>query len=72
LENDGKQQASVAVELAVDLVKDWTKRSPKFAYFVFGDNENTLKESLTLRYVKIERCPHFTDDDLGDPVPIVF
>jgi len=64
--------ASIAVGLAVDLVTGWTKRSPKFAYFVFDGNENTLKESLTLRNLKTETCLHFTDDDLGDPVPIVW
>jgi hypothetical protein len=64
--------ASIAVGLAVDLVTGWTKRSPKFAYFAFDGNENTLKESLTLRNLKTETCLHFTDDDLGDPVPIVW
>ncbi len=63
--------ASVAVGLVVDLVTGWTKRSPQFAYLVVDGNENTLKESLTVRNMKIEICPHFADDDLGDPVPIV-
>ncbi|MCU1239982.1 MAG: thiamine/molybdopterin biosynthesis protein [Candidatus Acidoferrum typicum] len=62
--------ASAAVGLAVDLVTGWTKRAPRFTYIVFDGNENTLKESLTLRNLALRFCPHFSDDDLGDPIPI--
>jgi hypothetical protein len=61
---------STAVGLAVDLVTNWTRRCRSHAYLAYDGNEGTVKESLTLRNLKITSCPHFSEDDVGDPVMI--
>jgi hypothetical protein len=60
--------ASTAVGLAVDIVTNWTRRPLRHAYLVYDGNQGTVKESVTLRNLKITACPHFSDDDVGDPV----
>ena len=60
--------ASTAVGLAVDLVTNWTRSGRSHAYLVYDGNEGTIRESLTLRNLRIKNCPHFPDDELGDPV----
>ena len=60
--------ASTAVGLAVDLVTGWTRRSLPYAYLVYDGNPGTVKESATVRNLKITACPHFADIDVGDPV----
>jgi hypothetical protein len=62
--------ASTAVGLAVNLVTSWTKRVPGYAYFVYDGNESTVKESPMLRNFKAAPCPHFRDNEVGDPVVI--
>jgi hypothetical protein len=60
--------ASTAVGIAMELVTDWTRRGRRHAYQVFDGNEMTLRESLTLRNMHECVCPHFPENDLGDPV----
>ena len=60
--------ASTAVGLAVDIVTGWTGRALPFAYLVYDGNQGTVKESATLRNLNITDCPHFSEDDVGDPV----
>jgi hypothetical protein len=60
--------ASTAVGLAVDLVTNWTRSNRSHAYLAYDGNEGTVRESLTLRNIAIKRCPHFLDDEVGDPV----
>lgn len=60
--------ASTAVGLAVDLVTDWTRSSRTRAYLVYDGNQGTLKESVTLRNLNSDECPHFANSEVGDPV----
>jgi molybdopterin-synthase adenylyltransferase len=60
--------ASTAVGLAVDLITNWTRSGRSHAYLAYDGNEGTVRESLTLRNLPIKNCPHFPDDELGDPV----
>jgi len=60
--------ASSAVGLAVDLVTNWTQRRRLHAYLAYDGNDATVKESATLRNLKVTTCPHFPDSDVGDPV----
>lgn len=60
--------ASTAVGLAVDLITNWTRREISHAYLVYDGNEATMQESVTLRNRSIGACPHFSDEDVGDPV----
>jgi len=62
--------ASTAVGLAVDLITGWTRRERGYVYLVYDGNQATLKESFTLRNIKIAACKHFAEDDVGDPVLI--
>ena len=60
--------ASTAVGLAVDLVTNWTRRALPHAYLVYDGNQGTVKESVTLRNLKITACPHYSGIDVGDPI----
>ncbi len=60
--------ASTAVGLAVDLVTNWTRWGRSHAYLAYDGNEATVKESITLRNIRIGTCPHFSDSDVGDPI----
>lgn len=60
--------ASTAVGLAVELVTNWTRRHRLHAYLSYDGNQATMKESITLRNLDIATCPHFSDDDVGDPI----
>ena len=62
--------ASTAVGLAVELVTGWTRRPLSHAYLVYNGNGATVTESVTLLNLNITTCPHFSDDDVGDPVPV--
>lgn len=62
--------ASTAVGLAVDLVTNWTRFARKFAFFSYDGNEATVKESITLRGINPDVCPHFGLETVGDPVLI--
>ncbi|HBA54365.1 MAG TPA: thiamine/molybdopterin biosynthesis protein [Syntrophorhabdus aromaticivorans] len=60
--------ASTAVGLAVEIVTGWTHRPLSHAYMVYDGNKAIIKESVTLKNLGIRACPHFSDDDVGDPV----
>ena len=62
--------ASTAVGLAMDLVTNWTQKRRPHAYLVYDGNEATVNPSATLRNLKIDVCPHFSMDDVGDPVRV--
>ena len=62
--------ASTAVGLAVDLVTDWTRLQRTHAYLVYDGNLETMKESLTLRNLRFNGCPHYPADSVGDVVPV--
>jgi hypothetical protein len=59
--------ASTAVGLAVDLLTDWTRSARGVAYLSYDGNRGTLEPHRRLPYVKGLRCPHFTEDSVGDP-----
>jgi hypothetical protein len=60
--------ASTAVGLAVDLVTGWTRIRRTHAYLSYDGNQGTLAESLTLRGLPVDGCPHFPGGEVGDPV----
>jgi molybdopterin-synthase adenylyltransferase len=60
--------ASTAVGLAVDLVTNWTRRGRTHAYLSYDGNHATMKESITLKNLKVTTCPHFPANEVGDPV----
>ena len=62
--------ASTAVGIAVDLVTGWTRYRQPYQYLVYNGNEGTVKESLTIKNMKVGQCPHFPDNESGDPIPI--
>ena len=62
--------ASTAVGMAVDLVTGWTRRRRSYEYLVYNGNDGTLKDSLSIRNMRVDKCPHFPDNEAGDPIPI--
>ena len=46
----------------------WTRRALPHAYLVYDGNQGTVKESVTLRNLKITACPHYSGIDVGDPI----
>jgi hypothetical protein len=62
--------ASTALGFAVDLVTNWTRSGRSHAYLAYDGYTGTVKESLTLRNLKINACPHFSNEDVGDLVLI--
>ena len=60
--------ASTAVGIAIELVTDWTRRGRRHAYQVLDGNEMTLRESVTVRNLPDRKCPHFPENQLGEPV----
>lgn len=62
--------ASTAVGLAVDIVTNCTRRALPYAYLVYDGNQGTVKESVTLRNLKITACSHYSGIDVGDPIPM--
>jgi hypothetical protein len=62
--------AATAVGVGVDIVTNWTRRALPYAYLVYDGNKGTIKESVTLRNLNVPACPHFSEVDVGDPVPV--
>lgn len=60
--------ASTAVGLAVDLVTNWTRSSRTHAYLSYDGNQGFISESHTLRNLQVKSCPHFSENEVGDPV----
>ena len=62
--------ASTAVGLAVDIVTGWTGRPLPNVYLSYDGNKGTVKESATLRHLNLAACPHYSESDVGDPIPV--
>ena len=60
--------ASTAVGIAIELVTGWTRQPRTHAFLVYDGNKATLQDSITLKNLAAGACPHFRDDDIGDPV----
>lgn len=59
--------ASVAVGLLVDLLTGWNGLNARGEYLHFDGNTNRIWRSPRLEHAP-NSCPHFTEDDVGDPV----
>jgi hypothetical protein len=62
--------ASTAVGLAVDIVTGWTDRPLPHVYLSYDGSKGTVKESVTLRNLNLAACPHYSESDVGDPIPV--
>ena len=62
--------ASTAVGLAIDLITNWTRQERSHAYLAYDGNKATIEKSITLRNMEISVCPHFSESDVGDPIPV--
>ena len=60
--------ASSAVGLAVELVTNWTRRARAYEYLVYDGNKGVVNQSITLRNRTEHNCPHFSRNDVEDPV----
>jgi hypothetical protein len=59
---------STAVGFAVELATGWTRTPRPYAYLVYNGNDGSLLPSKTLKGLERRICPHFSAEDLGDPV----
>jgi hypothetical protein len=59
--------ASTAVGIALELVTGWTNARRRTAYLSYDGNAGVVCDSKTLRNVRLDECPHFSLDDIGDP-----
>ncbi len=62
--------ASTAVGLAVDLVTNWTRSSRTHAYLSYDGNQGIIRPSITLLNLPVKTCSHFSESEVGDPVPL--
>ena len=60
--------ASTAISIVMDLLLDWTKFLRSAVYLSYDGNARTVQPHPSLPYLP-KRCAHFTDDQVGDPVP---
>ena len=60
--------ASSAVGIAIDLLTDWTRSLRDVVYLEYDGNMSTLKPHVRLQYINDRKCPHYTLDQIGDPV----
>jgi len=58
--------ASTAVGLGVDLLTDWTENMRGSVYLEYDGNRGTIRPRK--QQVVAEDCPHFSPDQVGDPV----
>lgn len=59
--------ASSAVGSAVELLTNWTRSKKLIRYLQYDGNAGTVVPSIRLQFVPA-RCPHFLEQDVGDPV----
>jgi hypothetical protein len=59
--------AAAAVGLAVDLLTDWTQATRGPVYLSYDGNTGLITPHPRLRYVRVENCPHFPSEDVGEP-----
>lgn len=61
--------ASTAISIAMNLVTGWSGETDKVIYLMYDGNKNTVQPHTRLKYLDISaKCPHYRDDQLGDPV----
>jgi len=62
--------ASTAVGLAVDPFTGWTRTVTEkgVVYLSYDGNTGLVSPDKRLRYVKSPKCPHFGDDEVGEPL----
>ncbi len=61
--------ASTAIGLVVDLVTGWSGRSDNVVYLMYDGNDGTVQPHQRLRFLDISaRCPHYPDEQIGDPM----
>jgi hypothetical protein len=60
--------ASTAVGIAVDLLTDWTLKLRGPVYLSYNGNDGTVTCHPRLTYFQGGDCPHFPQDQVGDPL----
>lgn len=61
--------ASSAVGIAIDLLTDWTQSLRKTVYLSYDGNTGTLQPHVQIQHFSSTSCPHFSNDNIGDPSP---
>jgi hypothetical protein len=51
-------------------VTGWTDRPLPHVYLSYDGSKGTVKESVTLRNLNLAACPHYSESDVGDPIPV--
>jgi hypothetical protein len=59
--------ASTAVGLLVQLVTPWNAAATDTAYLEYDGNTGTVSPSQRLAHVLSRTCPHYRDEERGDP-----
>ena len=59
--------ASTAVGLFVQLVTPWHGNHRTAEYLVYDGNTGEIHESHRLKFALVKPCPHYRDDEVGDP-----
>jgi hypothetical protein len=62
--------ASAGVGIVVDLLTDWTRALRDIVYLSYDGNSHTLKPHVRLQYLEGRTCPHYMNQEVGDPLPI--
>jgi len=59
--------ASTAVGLLMQLITPWSATATDTAYLEYDGNTGTISPSQRLAHVLSRPCPHYPDDERGDP-----
>jgi hypothetical protein len=59
--------ASTAVGLLMQLITPWSAAAADTAYLEYDGNTGTISPSQRLAHVLSRHCPHYPDDERGDP-----
>jgi hypothetical protein len=60
--------ASTAIGILVNLITGWSGESGKVIYLMYDGNKNTIQPHARLGHLDISaQCPHYPDDQVGDP-----
>lgn len=60
--------ASTAVGIGVDLITDWSQSIRSSLYLEYDGNRNTVQPHWKMKQLSGTACPHYPDDQVGDPV----
>ena len=60
--------ASTAVGVGIDLLTDWTRSLRGPVYLAYRGNLGTVEQDQRLLCRKFGPCPHYSPDQVGDPV----